>query len=151
MDADKLPRNARGEIASHAAERSATAGVAGALSMAGDLLLARCRDSQYSYDADFSTRPNGAFTYYALKTLTSSATATYADWFRRCATTCLGQTIPDAANLGWKRARQVKVPIGQALAALPSAPRGCAVLPSAAASVECNIALVSLTPAVSSG
>ena len=52
----------------------------------GDLLIAGCREgpNNYSYDASFRGRPNGAFTYYALKTLAAlPATATYADWHRR--------------------------------------------------------------------
>jgi len=33
------------------------------------LLLAGCRDTQYSYDANFGGKPNGAFTYFALRAL----------------------------------------------------------------------------------
>jgi hypothetical protein len=33
------------------------------------LLLAGCRDTQYSYDANFNGKANGAFTYFALKAL----------------------------------------------------------------------------------
>ena len=35
----------------------------------GDLLLAGCLDTEYSWDTRFGGRPNGAFTYYALKSL----------------------------------------------------------------------------------
>jgi hypothetical protein len=46
------------------------------------LLLAGCQDTEYSYDASFSGRPNGAFTYVALRALKSlRADATYSDWF----------------------------------------------------------------------
>lgn len=49
----------------------------------GDLLMAGCLDTQYSWDTRFNGRPNGAFTYYALKTLARvGAGASYADWFR---------------------------------------------------------------------
>ncbi len=48
----------------------------------GDLLLAGCRDTEFSWDTRFSGRPNGAFTYYALKTLKSlPADASYVSWF----------------------------------------------------------------------
>ena len=50
----------------------------------GDLLLAGCMDTEYSWDTSFHNRPNGAFTYYAIKTLKKlPSTATYEDWFRR--------------------------------------------------------------------
>ena len=38
----------------------------------GDLLMAGCLDTQYSWDTSFKGRPNGAFTYYALKSLRES-------------------------------------------------------------------------------
>lgn len=48
----------------------------------GDLLLAGCADTEYSWDTRFGGRPNGAFTYYALKTLrTLPAGATYLQWY----------------------------------------------------------------------
>ena len=41
------------------------------LKQAGDLLLAGCKEgpNNFSYDASINSRPNGAFTYYALKAL----------------------------------------------------------------------------------
>jgi metacaspase-1 len=47
----------------------------------GDLLLAGCKDTEYSYDTSFQGRPNGAFTYYALKTLRERKPANYDVWF----------------------------------------------------------------------
>ncbi|GGM13076.1 caspase domain-containing protein [Dactylosporangium sucinum] len=47
------------------------------------LLLAGCKDAEYSYDATFDNRPNGAFTYVALESLhTLPPDATYRDWLR---------------------------------------------------------------------
>lgn len=46
----------------------------------GDLLLAGCRDEEYSWDTSFGGRPNGAFTFYALKTLREKKPQTYAQW-----------------------------------------------------------------------
>jgi metacaspase-1 len=49
----------------------------------GDVLLAGCEEGpdNYSYDAVIAGRPNGAFTYYALKALRRlGADATYAQW-----------------------------------------------------------------------
>jgi hypothetical protein len=45
------------------------------------LVLAGCRDTEYSYDASFGDRPNGAFSYVALQALRQlPAGATYRDW-----------------------------------------------------------------------
>ena len=45
------------------------------------LLLSGCQDLEYSYDAWFGDRPNGAFTYVALAVLRDlPADATYRDW-----------------------------------------------------------------------
>jgi uncharacterized caspase-like protein len=49
----------------------------------GDLLLSGCQEGpdNFSYDAFINGRPNGAFTYYALKALRGlGAGATYAQW-----------------------------------------------------------------------
>lgn len=45
------------------------------------VLLAGCKDDEYSYDDWFNERPSGAFTYVALNTLESlQSNATYRDW-----------------------------------------------------------------------
>jgi len=45
------------------------------------LLAAGCRDFEYSWDARFRGRPNGAFTYFALRALADRPT-TPARWMR---------------------------------------------------------------------
>jgi metacaspase-1 len=58
--------------------------VGGLARSGGDLLLAGCTDTQFSWDTSFRGRPNGAFTYYALKALAAlPASATYQDWFKK--------------------------------------------------------------------
>lgn len=58
--------------------------VGGLTRSGGDLLLAGCTDTQFSWDTRFKGRPNGAFTYYALKALAAlPASATYQDWFKK--------------------------------------------------------------------
>jgi metacaspase-1 len=48
------------------------------------VLLSGCKDDEYSYDAWFNERPNGAFTYTALQTLKGfPEKATYRDWHRK--------------------------------------------------------------------
>lgn len=47
------------------------------------VLLSGCKDEEYSYDAWFNGRANGAFTYVALQTLKDlPEAATYRDWHR---------------------------------------------------------------------
>lgn len=49
----------------------------------GVIHYAACKDNEYSYDAEFHGRGNGAFTYNALRAAKAlPQVATYADWFR---------------------------------------------------------------------
>lgn len=80
-----LPRAPNGKIASVVALLAGLSPFAGAVSLGNgqDLLLAGCAEgpNNFSYDAKIAGRPNGAFTYYAIKALKRmSATSTYADW-----------------------------------------------------------------------
>jgi hypothetical protein len=80
---DRLPRGTGGRPLTTLPITSTTSPWAGVITPAGDLLMAGCEEGpdRFSYDASFKGRPNGAFTYYALKTLkTLSANATYGDW-----------------------------------------------------------------------
>ena len=64
------------------------------------LLLAGCQDYQFSYDADFNGRPNGAFTFFALQALSKlKATATYVDWFKAISKALPSQSHPQSPNL----------------------------------------------------
>jgi hypothetical protein len=66
----------------------------------GALLLAGCQDTEYSYDAYFHGRPNGAFTYVALRTLDSlPGKATYRDWHRAIRGVLPSQQYPQSPNL----------------------------------------------------
>lgn len=58
----------------------------------GDVLLAGCEEGEnhFSYDANIMGRANGAFTFYALKTLRSQPPgANYADWHAALTPECL--------------------------------------------------------------
>jgi len=74
------------------------------------LLLAGCQDTEYSYDAFFSGRANGAFTYVALKALAKlKTTATYKDWYTAIRKALPSRQHPQTPNLygattmkGWK-------------------------------------------------
>ena len=64
------------------------------------LLFAACQDSEYSYDAYFRGRPNGAFTYVALQALKAlPARATYGEWYRRIREVLPSQQYAQRPNL----------------------------------------------------
>jgi hypothetical protein len=64
------------------------------------LLMSGCQDTEYSWDAYFQGRPNGAFTFVALKALSSLPnTATYNDWYRAIKAALPSQQYPQSPNL----------------------------------------------------
>jgi len=81
-----LPKNRAGKPAINIVAPVGTSPLQSAYSRAlGDLLLAGCKEgpNNFSYDARINGRPNGAFTYYALKALqTLKPEATYQDWYK---------------------------------------------------------------------
>ena len=107
LPASALPKNARGEVLT----RVGTGTRPTVLSAGGDLLMAGCQDQEFSYDARFNGRPNGAFTYYALKTLKAlSAGATYADWYAAIRKYLPGASYPQTPQLfGSQRNRKFAV------------------------------------------
>jgi len=77
----------------------------------GDLLLAGCKDTEYSWDTRFGGRPNGAFTYYALKTLKNlPAGTTYDAWFKSIRDYLPSTQLPQSPQiLGSRGAKKFKV------------------------------------------
>ena len=64
------------------------------------LLMAGCQDTEYSYDAYFQGRPNGAFTFVALQALAKlPAGATYYDWYRKIRSMLPSRQYPQTPNL----------------------------------------------------
>jgi hypothetical protein len=64
------------------------------------LLMAGCQDTEYSYDAWFQGRPNGAFTFVALRALRSlGPTASYQRWFDAIRKVLPSQQYPQSPNL----------------------------------------------------
>ena len=50
---------------------------------AAAVLISGCKDTEYSYDANFNGKPNGAFTYIALQELAKlPLDADYFTWFK---------------------------------------------------------------------
>ncbi|MCI0701426.1 MAG: caspase family protein [Planctomycetia bacterium] len=74
------------------------------------LLMSGCQDTEYSYDAWFEGRPNGAFTFVALRALKKiSGSAKYTAWHKAIRKALPSQQYPQAPNLygtktmkGWK-------------------------------------------------
>jgi hypothetical protein len=76
----------------------------------GDLLLAGAEDAEYSWDTSFHGRPNGAFTYYALKTLRESSPSNYDAWFKLIAGYLPSSRLPQHPQIfGSSTARRFKV------------------------------------------
>jgi len=70
------------------------------LGPSGALLLAGCQDDEYSYDAYFQGRPNGVFTFVAIRVLLQlPADATYADWFKEIRKSLPSRQYPQTPNL----------------------------------------------------
>lgn len=70
------------------------------LSRGTALLMSGCRDDQFSYDASFGGRPNGAFTRVALDTLAKlQPGATYADWHKEICKLLPSANYPQAPQL----------------------------------------------------
>ena len=76
----------------------------------GDLLMAGCLDTEYSYDTSFKGRPNGAFTYYALKALRDDQPTTYEKWFNAIRVYLPSTRLPQTPQIfGSKTARRFKI------------------------------------------
>lgn len=75
-----------------------------------DLLLAGCRDSEYSWDTRFRGRPNGAFTYYALKTLHEVNPTHYQQWIEAIRRYLPSSRLPQSPQIfGSRTARYFKL------------------------------------------
>lgn len=110
----ELPRAANGQPATQVALSATLSPWAGGLSVAsGDLLLSGCAEgpNNFSYDATIAGRPNGAFTYYALKALKKlSAASTYQDWHAEIRKSLPSASFPQTPQLfGSKAARRYKI------------------------------------------
>lgn len=114
LPASKMPKNLAGKPALTMLAPSGSSPLLGALGrQLGDLLLAGCKEgpNNYSYDAKINGRYNGAFTYYALKTLKAlKPEATYADWYKAMLKHLPSASYPQTPQLvGTSTARARKV------------------------------------------
>jgi hypothetical protein len=60
--------------------------------------MAGCQDTEYSYDAYFQGRPNGAFSFVALRAL-KKGPASYQKWFIAIRKMLPSQQYPQSPNL----------------------------------------------------
>jgi hypothetical protein len=66
----------------------------------GALLMAGCQDTEFSFDAFFQGRPNGAFSFVALRELQKlKAGASYTQWFKAIRKALPSQQYPQSPNL----------------------------------------------------
>lgn len=111
----ELPRRGDGRLLERATLTKVSSPWAGVVSLSGgdDLLLAGCDEgpNNFSYDAGFNGRANGAFTYYALKELKKlDAAATYRTWHREIRKRLPSASYPQTPQLfGSKQARGGRV------------------------------------------
>jgi hypothetical protein len=84
MSAKAVPRKLAGTLSASVLGPTGASRPQGLFSrLMGDVLLAGCEEGQRCHEGIIDGRPNGAFTYYALKALkTLKPDATYADWHR---------------------------------------------------------------------
>lgn len=75
-----------------------------------DLFLSACKDTEYSWDSRFRDRTNGAFSFYALKTLRENKPASYDDWFHAIRAYLPSTKLPQTPQiLGSRTARRWRV------------------------------------------
>lgn len=74
---------------------------------AAAVLFSGCNDTEYSYDANFKGKPQGAFTHVAIRELNKLApAATYADWFREIRKYLPHQRYPQTPQLQANKAQK---------------------------------------------
>ncbi|MBN2534244.1 MAG: caspase family protein [Spirochaetales bacterium] len=73
---------------------------------AAAVLLSGCKDDEYSYDAWFNERPNGAFTYVALQAFKNlSEVASYKEWYTEIRKVLPHVQYPQTPQLSGSRAQ----------------------------------------------
>jgi hypothetical protein len=95
---DQLPRSGSGAVMCSMGRGMQAPSWLGSLSLAGgDLLMSGCQDHEFSYDAHFGGRANGAFSYYALESLSDDMT--YVEWFRNIRDYLPGASYPQTPQI----------------------------------------------------
>lgn len=63
------------------------------------VLMSGCDDPEYSYDANYNGRPNGAFSRVALDTLIALGVPTYKQWHKAIRGSLPSSTYPQSPQL----------------------------------------------------
>jgi len=64
-----------------------------------EILISGCSDSEYSYDAEFNGRPNGAMSAYAIQVIKQSPIVTYSEFFASLRTFLPSNNYPQSPQL----------------------------------------------------
>jgi metacaspase-1 len=64
-----------------------------------EILISGCTDSEYSYDADFNGRPNGAMSALAMRVIKENPQATYSEFFSSLRKLLPSSTYPQSPQL----------------------------------------------------
>ncbi len=64
-----------------------------------EILISGCSDSEYSYDAEFNGRPNGAMSAYAIQVIKQNPNATYREFFEALRTLLPSKDYPQSPQL----------------------------------------------------
>ena len=64
-----------------------------------EILLSGCSDSEYSYDAEFNGRPNGAMSAYAIQVIEQNPNVTYREFFTSLRTLLPSKDYPQSPQL----------------------------------------------------
>jgi hypothetical protein len=64
-----------------------------------EILMTGCSDSEYSYDAEFDNRPNGAMTTLALRVIRQNPNATYREFHRGLRALLPSEDYPQSPQL----------------------------------------------------
>jgi metacaspase-1 len=64
-----------------------------------EILISGCSDSEYSYDAEFNGRPNGAMSAYAIQVIKQNPNVTYREFFASLRTLLPSKDYPQSPQL----------------------------------------------------
>ena len=81
-----------------------------AMSRTGPVLISGCDDPEYSYDAHFGNRPNGAFTRAAIDSLTPDV-KTMREWYRRIRLRLPSPAYPQTPKFGATLYQSFRTPL----------------------------------------
>lgn len=82
-----------------------------ATSRTGPVLISGCDDPEYSYDAWFNGRPNGAFTRAAIDSFVQSSPTTMKEWYRQIRLRLPNPAYPQTPKFGATMFQSFRTPL----------------------------------------